>query len=284
MRLLITGASIILIFISIYGLRKAVFDRHEVQSRSTTAVAATPTLSPNMLLASTTPTPDPTPQSTSTPTSVSTFTLEPLKIRVVKHQPDQFRKGALSKEELSAITKAIKTIPWSRNSNPQAAANEDYAAIVKECEKSGVHDLLTDLITEAESNDYQPNNEAANSAYCTELNSEFENGDQSDSSNGKSTDEMTGGQGRSVNSGLTPTARQPAVQANTTSLSPAQPSASAEAIRSKIGHVRHRSTVRHRIVDVKMRLIALWHQSLAQTEKSPKWTPFSDSHDGEKKK
>jgi hypothetical protein len=27
--------------------------------------------------------------------------------------------------------------------------------------------------------------------------------------------------------------------------------------------------VQHRIVDVKMRLIALWHQSLAQTAKSP---------------
>ena len=271
MRLLITGASIILIFISLYGLRKAVFDRHEVQSKSTTSVAATPTLSPNMLLASTTPTPDPTPQSTSTPTSVSTFTLEPLKIRVVKHQPDQFRKGALSKEELSAITKAIKTIPWSRNSNPEAAANEDYAAIVKECEKSSVHDLLTDLITEAESNDYQPNNEAANGAYCTELSSDFENGDQSDSLKGKSTGEITAGPGTSVNSGLTPSVSQPDVQANTTSLSPAQPSSSAEVIRSKIGHVRHRSTVRHRIVDVKMRLIALWHQSLAQTEKSPKW-------------
>jgi hypothetical protein len=281
MRLLITGTSIILIFISIYGLRKAVFDRHEAQSRSTTAVAATPTLTPNMLLASTTPTPDPTPQSTPTPTSVST--LEPLKIRILKHQPDQFRKGALGKEELSAINNAIKTIPWSRNSNPQAAANEDYAAIVKECEKSGVHDLLTDLITEAESNDYQPHNEAANGAYCAELNSDFENGGQSDSSTGKSTDEMTGEQGRSVNSGLTPTVRQPAVQANTTSLSPAQPSASAEVIRSKIGHVRHRSTVRHRVVDVKMQLIALWHQSLAQTEKSTKWTPFSHSHEGEKK-
>ena len=173
MRPLITGASVILIFISIYGLRKAVFDRHEVQSNSTTSVAATPTLSPNMLLASATPTPDPTPQSTPTPTSVST--LEPPKIRIVKHQPDQFRKGALSKEELSAIKNAIKTIPWSRNSDPKTAADEDYAAIVKECEKSSMHNLLTDLITEAVSNDYQPNNEAANDAYFTELNSDFEN-------------------------------------------------------------------------------------------------------------
>ena len=65
-------------------------------------------------------------------------------------------------------------IPLSRNSDPKAAAGEDYAAIVKECQKSSVHDLLTDLIAEAASNDCQPNNEAANGAYFTELNSDFE--------------------------------------------------------------------------------------------------------------
>ena len=117
-------------------------------------------------------TPDSTPEPTPTPTPVSTPT--PLKSRVVKHQPDQFRKGAISKEELSAIKKAIRAIPWSRNSDPKAAADEDYGAILKECEKSRVHDLLTDLITEAVSNDYQPNNVAANGAYFTELNSDFE--------------------------------------------------------------------------------------------------------------
>jgi hypothetical protein len=114
---------------------------------------------------------------------VPTPTLKPLKRRVVKHQPDQFRVGAISKEELSAIKKAIKTIPWSRNSDPKAAADEDYAAIVKECEKSAVNGLLTDLVTEAVSNDYQPNNEAANGAYFTELNSNFENGVEIDRKN-----------------------------------------------------------------------------------------------------
>ncbi len=183
MRKLINGASIILIFISAYGLLKAVFDAQQVKSTPTKAVATTPTPSPNMPLASTTRTPDPILGPTPTPTPVSTPTPKPLKSRVVKHQPDQFRKGAISKEELSAIKKAIKTIPWSRNSDPKAAADEDYAAIVKECEKSSVHDLLTDLITEAVSNDYQPNNEAANGAYFTELNSDFENGVKTDRKN-----------------------------------------------------------------------------------------------------
>jgi hypothetical protein len=183
MRKLINGASIILILISIYVLLKTVFDAQQVKSTPATAVAATPRSSPNLLLASTTATPDPTPELTPTPTPVSTPTPRPLKSRVVKHQPDQFRKGAISKEELSAIKKAIKTIPWSRNSDPKAAADEDYAAIVKECEKSPVHDLLTDLITEAVSNDYQPNNQTANSAYFTELNSDFENGVKTDRKN-----------------------------------------------------------------------------------------------------
>ena len=43
-----------------------------------------------------------------------------------------------------------------------------------------MHDLLTDLITEAVSNDYQPHNVAANGAYFTELNSDFENGVKTD--------------------------------------------------------------------------------------------------------
>ena len=101
---------------------------------------------------------------------------QPLKSREIKHQPDRFRNGAISKEELSAIKKAIKTIQWSLNSHPKAAADEDYAAIVKECENSGVRYLVTDLITEAASNDYQPGNEAANTTYITELISDFENG------------------------------------------------------------------------------------------------------------
>jgi hypothetical protein len=199
MRKLVNGTSIILILISIYVLLKMAFDAQQVKPALTVSVGTTPTPNRSTLLVSATPiatpsasasasatptpTPDPAPEPTSTPTPVSPTTSKPLKNRVVKHQPDQFRKGALNKEEVSAIKKAIKTIPWSRNSDPKAAADEDYAAIVKECEKSTVHDLLTDLVTEAVSNDYQANNEAANSTYFTELNSDFESGVKTDREN-----------------------------------------------------------------------------------------------------
>jgi hypothetical protein len=284
MRKLITAASILLIFISISGRLKAAFDSPPSKSKSTIAVAATPTPSPNMLLASTMPPPNPTAPSISTPTPVSTFTLAPLNSRVVKHQPDQFRKDAISKAELSAIKNAIKNIPWSRNSNPQAAANEDYAAIVKECAKSSVHDLLQDLITEALSNDYQPNNEAANDAYSSELNSDFESGDQSDSSNGKSTGKTTAGQTTSVDGRFTSTVSQPEVQANAAAQSPVQQPVSGEQSRRKTGHGKHILTVRPRIVGVKMQLIALWHQSLEPRKKIPSGHYARTPHQGEPKK
>jgi hypothetical protein len=208
---LINGASLIVICISIYGLLRTILNAPPTQSTSPTNVATNATSTPSILPVSPTPRHEPTPeltqptptttvatpatstpsilpvsttpkhesspqttQSTPTATVEPTPTPKPLRSRVVKHQPNQFRKGALSKEELSAIKKAIKTIQWSRNSYPKAAADEDHAAIVKECEKSSVHDLLPDLITEAASNDYQPGNEAANSAYITELISDFE--------------------------------------------------------------------------------------------------------------
>ena len=215
-RKLIIGASLIVIIISMFGMLKTIFDALPVQATRTTTVATAATSTPNILPVSTIPGPEPTPksaqstptttvaataastpsilpvstprveptpeltQSTPTTTVEPTPTLKPLKRRVVKHQPDQFRKGAISKEELSAIKKAIKTIPWSRNSDPKAAADEDYAAIVKECGKSSLHGLLTDLVTEAVSNDYEPNNDPANAAYFTELYSDFENGVKTD--------------------------------------------------------------------------------------------------------
>jgi hypothetical protein len=174
---LVTSAYLTVIFISISGMLKMIFDAPPIQSTSTTTVAHPATSPPSVLPISRTLGPEPTPeptQSTRIATVHPTPTPKPLKSRVVKHQPNQFRKGALSKEELSAIKKAIRTIQWSRNSDPKAAADEDYAAIVKECEKSSVPDLLADLITEAASNDYQPGNEAANSTYITELVSDFE--------------------------------------------------------------------------------------------------------------
>ena len=214
---LVTSAYLIVIFVSICGMLKMIFGAppmrstitttvaHDAtsppsvlptsrtlgpeptpeptQTTRTTAVATAATSPPSILPISGTPEPEPTPESTKptlTETAHPTPTPKPLKSRVVKHQPNQFRKGALSKVELSAINKAMRTIQWSRNSDPQAAAHEDYAAIAKECEKSSVHDLLTDLITEAASNDYQPGNEEANTAYITELISDFENGVRAD--------------------------------------------------------------------------------------------------------
>ena len=210
---LITCAWLTVIFISIYGTLKLTFHAQPIQSTPSTTVATTASSAPSILSASTTPSLEPTPQpiqstssttagttansapsilsasttpslqptpepapSTPTATVGPTPTPKPLKSRVIKHQPNQFRTGALSKEELSAIKKAIRTIQWSRNSDPKAAADEDYAAIAKECEKSNVHDLLADLITEAASNAYQPDNEAANTTYINDLISDFETG------------------------------------------------------------------------------------------------------------
>ena len=210
---LIACAWLIVIFISIYGTLELTFHAQPIQSTPSTTVATTASSAPSILSASTTPslqptrqpiqsassttagttassapsilsasttpslqpTPEPAP-STPTATVGPTPTSKPLKSRVIKHQPSQFRTGALSKEELSVIKKAIRTIQWSRNSDPKAAADEDYAAIVKECEKSNVHDLLADLITEAASNAYQPDNEAANTTYINDLISDFETG------------------------------------------------------------------------------------------------------------
>src|ERR1700760_1608737 len=179
MRKLITGASIFLIFLSIYVLLRTVLDPHPSKLRSAITVATTPTPNPDTRLASTAPAPAPLPQLTPEPIPLAKSNLEPLKSRVIKHQPDQFRTGAVGKEELIAIEKAIKSIPWSLNSNPEAAANEDYSSIVKECERRGERDLLADLVAEAVSNDYQPDNETANAAYSTALTADYENGHQS---------------------------------------------------------------------------------------------------------
>jgi hypothetical protein len=262
MRNLIIGASIFLIFLSGYVLLKTVLNPHPSKLRAVITVAATPAPNPNVQLASSAPAPAPE------PIPLSKSSLEPLKSRVVSHQPDQFQKGAVGKEELIAIEKAIKSIPWSLNSNPEAAANEDYSAILKECEKSGEHDLLADLIAEAVSNDYQPNNETANAAYSADLTADFENGHQS--SNGKSTGEMTAEQVQSADKALTPTLNRPDTPPAAASSSPVPGPAPAEITRAKSVHVRHHTIVRHRIVDAKTRLLELWHQSLDQTEKPPK--------------
>jgi hypothetical protein len=129
--------------------------------------------------------------------------------------------------------------------------------------------------------------------------------------NGKSsTDKMTSGQATSVDNGFakispqentysqmeaaasTPTpvlAFSPEInhvnaQANASSWSPAHWQDPARVRRPKIRNVRDRSSVVLRSVDVKMRLIALWHQSLARSERSRSWTQFSKSNKEDRKK
>jgi hypothetical protein len=259
---LITGVSVILILVALYGVLKPDFGSHRQNGTPVASAATTPMPTPPIILVSVTPTPMPSPLLAATP--------EPLKIRVVKHQPDQFRKGAMSKEELSALNNAIQSIQWSRNPDPKSAANEDYTAIVKECEQSSVRDLLTDLVTEAIANDYQPNNEAANAAYSGEMSGDFEKVGRNDLSNQTSLGEAAGGvTNNDRGSASSSSTRRPTFAAATP---------------TKVGHPRHRLPVRHKIVDVKARLLALWHQSLAQSEKSDKWTALSDSRDAETKK
>jgi hypothetical protein len=97
-------------------------------------------------------------------------------------------------------------------------------------------------------------------------------------SNEKSTGEITSGQATRADHGFTPEVNHPDEQANATSWSPANRPDSERVIRPKIPSVRYRTFVQHRILDVKMRLIALWHQSLARGEKSRTGTVFSNSN------
>jgi hypothetical protein len=102
-------------------------------------------------------------------------------------------------------------------------------------------------------------------------------------SNGQSTTEITSQQAMSVDHECTPKIKHPDVEANATSWSPANRPDSARVIRPKILDVKYRSSVRPRYVDVKTRLIALWHQTL-RGEKSRGWTLFSNSNKWQRKK
>ena len=102
-------------------------------------------------------------------------------------------------------------------------------------------------------------------------------------SNEKSNGEITTAQTPSIDSGLTPKINHPNVQANATSWSTSQRPDSAQAAHTKIPNARLRSSMRPRYIDVKTRLIALWHHSL-RLEKSRGATLFSNSNKGERKK
>jgi hypothetical protein len=97
--------------------------------------------------------------------------------------------------------------------------------------------------------------------------------------NEKSTGEITAEQASSIESGLAPKITHPDLQANATS----RRSNSVHAAHTKTAKVRHRSSMHPRYVDVKTRLIALWHQSLRH-EKSRGGMLFSNSNKGARKK
>jgi hypothetical protein len=59
---------------------------------------------------------------------------------------------------------------------------------------------------------------------------------------------------------------------------------SAQAPAPKTRNVRNRSFLASRTIDVKRRLLELWHQSLAQIERSGNWTAFSNLKRGVNKK
>jgi hypothetical protein len=73
-------------------------------------------------------------------------------------------------------------------------------------------------------------------------------------------------------------------QSNAGSWTPAHRQDSGRVIGPRVPRASSKSSVQPRIVDVKRRLIELWHQSLAKSEKSRNWTAFSNLNRGERKK
>jgi hypothetical protein len=81
---------------------------------------------------------------------------------------------------------------------------------------------------------------------------------------------------------LTPEINQPDLESNAISRSPASRPNSARVTRPKNHKVRGGPPGRLRFVNVKMRLIALWDQSLARAQRPRSWAVFSNSNKGEK--
>jgi hypothetical protein len=99
--------------------------------------------------------------------------------------------------------------------------------------------------------------------------------------NGRSPDQTTSGQLASSYPGVIPEANSGALPTKISELLGAQRPDSPRAIRPRIHKLRHRSSLRSRAVDVKTRLIMLWHQSLARAHG---WTLFSYPHHARSKK
>ena len=83
---------------------------------------------------------------------------------------------------------------------------------------------------------------------------------------------------------LTPERNRNDAQTNPDSGTLAHRKDSARAMGPRTRNVRNRSSVAFGSVDVKRRLIELWHESLARSEKSRSWTAFSNLTRGVSKK
>jgi hypothetical protein len=102
--------------------------------------------------------------------------------------------------------------------------------------------------------------------------------------NGKNTDQTTSEQLASSDPGFTPEINNTETPTKVSAWSGVERQDSPRAIRPRIHNLRHRSSLHSRMVDVKTRLIMLWHQSLARMEKSRGWTLFSYPHQARSKK
>jgi hypothetical protein len=99
--------------------------------------------------------------------------------------------------------------------------------------------------------------------------------------NGKNPDQTTTGQLASSYPGVAPEANNGQLPTKVSESLGAQRQDSPRAIWSRIHNLRHRLSLRSRAIDVKMRLIMLWHQSLARAHG---WTLFSYPHHVRSKK
>ncbi len=85
-------------------------------------------------------------------------------------------------------------------------------------------------------------------------------------------------------SAVTPEIDHRALQMNASSWIPAYRQDTGRAVGLDVPHRRTRTSARPRFVDVKMRLIELWHQSLTGSEKSRSWKLYSNLNKGDRKK
>jgi hypothetical protein len=103
-----------------------------------------------------------------------------------------------------------------------------------------------------------------------------------DALSAKSTGDIASGQATNADRGFAAETNSSNVEANAGSRSPVPQQDPARVIQPKVSNPRYRSSMRTRLAGVKMRLIALWHQSLARNEKSRSW--FSNANKAERKK